>query len=246
MNYSEDILIRHSQIDDQREIKTGPLIDLIQDVEASNIESLTVFNEYNINNEVAIFITYRQIDFIERPLLKDLIKVNTYPYKTNPFYGFRETVLIKNNNPIILVNTLGAFVNFKTGRPTKLPKDIIDSIKHMKPLVPININRKIDISNTSFDLETEIVITKAFIDYYSHVNNSFYILFSESILPSDFYYNQIRTEYRKGLKLGDIAVLRRFKTKNGYYIIVYNKNDLEDIYTIVEFNNIGGVLNVNE
>lgn len=236
--YEENFVIRASQVDNQQKLKTGPAIDLFQDVEASHIVSLEEFNKYNSENNIAIVIAYRQFDILKKPKYQKQIKIDTKPHQTNSFYGFRESVMYEDGKPIICANTVGAFVDLTTNKPNRVPKNIINAIGNKPQVIKTKLNRKIDLINLDSNLvrKDKVYISKSFIDYYNHVNNAYYIVFAENLLPSEYTYRQIRCEYLEGLKLGDTALLELYQGSNGLYQVIIKSMKNDVVSAIVEFN----------
>jgi len=224
--YSRSDIIKISDLDTKYQQTTSSLITFLIDCEMLHIDSLTVFNKFCQDNNVGIFLTYRQIDIKRRLKFKDVINIVTFPYETLPFLGYRNTVIYDQNNEIVAESySLGNFVNIKTEKPIRLSEAVIDNIGK-SPKHPMEYTNRRIILTPDYELvkSVEIIIQPLHIDIYQHVNNLDYVEFVLNHIDQDFEYNRVRTEYKLALKLEDKASLTIYTKKDHYLGVITNES----------------------
>lgn len=226
MTFTYNSVVTQSQVDQRRKIKLKSLVDILQDVEAMHIDSLKTFSNYLHNNNIGIFLMYREIEIFEPLFQKDKIKVQSFPYFTNPIMGYRNT-LIKDLDDNVLIGTtsLGSFINLKTLKIDKLPINIIESLDHQDKYEKLSFNkRKIDISHLEFKHVETSKILHTYIDLYNHVNNSVYVQLIEHHISVDYDYRLIKLEYKKALNLQEqYHIYVSTNHSNDFTIIIRNQ-----------------------
>lgn len=231
------VLISNSHINNKKELTEIAMINLLQDIEGINIESLSEFSKYLDTNDLGVFLTYRQIDLIKKPKFNELVKLTTYPFKTNQISGYRHIYMLDaNNNPYVKTTAFGAFVNIKTNMPVRIPKEIVKTIGDKEADKSINIMpRKIELIKNEHKLLDVIKIRRSHIDRYNHVNNSHYVAFVLDSYEKEFDYKQIRIEYRNPFVLNDKCyVYLAFESLNK--LIFTLEDDKNNIHAIIEVN----------
>lgn len=233
------MLVSNSHIDNQMQMKLTAIINAIQDIEGIHIENLGEFSNYVNEHSLGIFLTYRQIDILEKPKFNTLVNIKTYPYNTNSIGGWRQIYLTDELERITVKSVaFGAFVNLSTGFPERIPKAAIKSINNFKEDVTMEVlPRKINIDNYTFENVKEVIVEDSYIDRYNHLNNAYYVEFALNTLTDVNKYNRIRVEYSKSFVKGDIIVLAQSSELNNEIIVTLSNKDNE-IYAIVSFSKV--------
>ena len=228
--------ISNSHVNKNLEIKADRIIDLLQDVEGIHIHSLTEFTNYLNENNLGVFLLYRQVDIIGRAKFNEEVTLTTYPYNTTKASGYRHIYMYgENGDPLVKTNSFGAFVNLDTLRPVRLPEEIINSIgdKSQDPTIE-NLPRRIKYNDTNLKLIEKIPVRKAFIDRYNHLNNAHYVSFALNNMEYNSF-TRIRAEYKDSFQLNDVIyVYEALDNENKTFVY---KNDEGRIYTVIEFSN---------
>src|SRR5690554_6373665 len=199
------VLISNSHINNKKELTEIAMINLLQDIEGINIESLSEFTKYLDTNDLGVFLTYRQIDLIKKPKFNELVKLTTYPFKTNQISGYRHIYMLDaNNNPYVKTTALGAFVNIKTNMAVIIPKEIVKTIGDKEANKSIDMmHRKIELIKNEHKPSAVVKIRRSHIDRYNHVYNSHYGAFLLDSYETASHYIQIRIEPRNPFVLND-------------------------------------------
>ena len=92
--------------------------------------------------------------------------------------------------------------------------------------------RKIKLPS-EFKKEEPFAVQKHHLDTNHHVNNCQYIRMAEDYLPEGFGVRQMRAEYKKQARLGDV-MYPEICTENGKVTVLLN-TDSGETYAVVEF-----------
>lgn len=135
-------------------------------------------------------------------------------------------------NILAYSNTNWIYMNIKTGRPERIPKEVSD-LYACEPAIPMEeASRKIAPVTEGISL-SPIQVHKYDIDSNNHVNNERYVPMAMECLPDGFIIRQLRVEYRNSAVYGD--TIYPFYHQEGDTLKV-SLNDADGIpYAIVEF-----------
>lgn len=231
-----EITLSNSHVDKDLKIKDGEIINLLQDVEGIHINNLKEFTNYLNNNNLGVFLLYRQVDILKKPKFAETVKLTTYPYNTNRISGYRHIYMYDENDELLVkTNSFGAFVNLETFRPARLPKEVNLWVKDgvMDPSVE-QLPRKIDFNEDNLKLIDKIKVRRSHIDRYNHLNNAHYVSFAIDNM-NGYEFNRIRAEYKISYRLNDIIYLYEDLTKDSKTFVYKDKDG--NIYTVIEFSN---------
>lgn len=232
--------ISNSHVNNKSKLNDFSIINFIQDIEGIHINSLKLFNKYLEDNNLGVFLTYREINIIKRPNIFSKLNITTHPFETRQVSGYRH-IYIKdeNNNNLITSTAFGVFVDLDNYSLKRLPKEVIKTIEDGKRDKDININpRKISYNK---DLKETLLyntkVKRSYIDRYNHMNNSYYVKIVYDLLDENFKYNNIRAEYIRSFKENDVInVYLKEKTLNKQIYLLKNEDNI--VYSVVEFANI--------
>lgn len=235
--FENNIIVSNSHVDKNMEMKEVAIINALQDIEGLHINNLTEFNNYLEENNLGVFLLYRQIDLIKKPTFSNKIKLLTHPYQTTIVSGYRHIYIYNEDNELLVTtNSFGAFINLDSYIPARLAKDIAKSIGdgNQSDLMEC-LPRKIDyINDNDGILLSEFNIHKSHIDRYNHVNNAYYIEFALDAFKEDISFNRIRAEYKQSFKLGNSVKVYLNKDELELKTILL-KNENNDLCAIIEF-----------
>lgn len=231
------ITLSNSHVNKDLEIKDNEIINLLQDIEGIHINNLREFTNYLNENNLGVFLLYRQVDIIKRPKFAETVELTTFPYNTNRIGGYRHIYMYDSgNNLLVKTNAFGAFVNLETFRPVRLPKDVNEWVKD--GVLDSNIEqlpRKINFNENSLKLVDKIKVRRSHIDRYNHLNNAYYVSFAIDNME-DFTFNRIRAEYKISYRLDDTIYLYEDLSSQGKTFVYMDEHN--NIYTVIEFTNV--------
>ncbi len=227
--------INSSDISYKNVIRLTNLINLVQDVEALHIDSMTKLKDEAYANNFSIPLNFRYLKILKWPKFKDEIKLVTYPYLTKSFFGYRNTLIYdKDNNLILESYSFGMFINLDTKTPHRISKETLDSINDLPKHKMSYHGRKVDIpENKKLINITKEKTKKTQIDYYNHLNNAFYLDMALNLLPDDFIYSEIFVEHMLAFKVNDLIIKELYEIDLGYLVILKNENN--EIHAVIKF-----------
>ena len=157
----------------------------------------------------------------------------TWPYDFKGFMGMRNfTMKTAEGESLAYANTFWTHLNTETGIPAKLTEEDVAGYESEEKLVMDYAPRKIR-------LPKECVIGEAFavqkhhLDTNHHVNNCQYVRMAEDYLPEGFRVRQMRAEYKKQARLGDV-IFPEVCIEDGRVTVLLN-TEQQDTYAVVEF-----------
>lgn len=234
-----EFLVSNSHCGVNSNMKLVAIVNALQDIEGVHIDNLDSFTSYFKDNNMGIYLMYRQIDIIEKPKFGEKVILTTYPFNTNPISGYRH-IFIKDETGRDLIKSIsfGAYVNLETAIPSRLPREIVKAVKDGKPDPSMeHLPRKIKYDNAKSKEIKRVLVEKSNIDRYGHLNNAFYVEFAVNAIENTDKYDRIRAEYIKPFMLNDIVVIK-VAEKDEEKIILELCSEEDEVNSIIEFSTI--------
>ncbi|HWR23408.1 MAG TPA: acyl-ACP thioesterase domain-containing protein [Feifaniaceae bacterium] len=224
-----------SRTDARGAMRLTGAMDSIQDCSMSWLESEPPFLEYLRENNLAMFLVSRQADILRLPVFGENIRVKTWIYHASSFLGYRNTVLYGEDGlPCILTWAVGAFVNFDTGKMSRIPQAELDKITIEDRLDMEYLDKKIVLPRVPERHLDAFRVRRSDIDINHHMNNAKYIEAALEFLPETFTAKRLRIEYKSPAKLGDWVYPKLMEGPEGtYYVRLLNLNG--DPFAVMEF-----------
>lgn len=231
--YQFDSRIRYSEVDKECNLTLTAMMNYFQDCSVAHSESLDRGVRYLSENHMAWVLSSWQICCDNMPRLFDEVTVSTWAYDMKAFYGYRNfTMDRKNGERLAYANSVWVLVDTLTGRPVKVPEDIINEYGTLPQLEMECSSRKIKVP-ADMEAGAEMVVPKFFIDSNQHMNNEKYVAIAQELLPAEFKIKELRVEYKKEAKLGDTIRSSVKKTDEGIVAVLADTEDKP--YAVVQF-----------
>ena len=231
--YQFDSRIRYSEVDKECNLTLTAMMNYFQDCSVAHSESLDRGVRYLSENHMAWVLSSWQICCDNMPRLFDEVTVSTWAYDMKAFYGYRNfTMDRKNGERLAYANSVWVLVDTLTGRPVKVPEDIINEYGTSPQLEMECSSRKIKVP-ADMEAGAEMVVPKFFIDSNQHMNNETYVAIAQELLPAEFKIKELRVEYKKEAKLGDTIRSSVKKTDEGIVAVLADTEDKP--YAVVQF-----------
>lgn len=231
--YQFDSRIRYSEVDKECNLTLTAMMNYFQDCSVAHSESLDRGVRYLSENHMAWVLSSWQICCDNMPRLFDEVTVSTWAYDMKAFYGYRNfTMDRKNGERLAYANSVWVLVDTLTGRPIKVPEDIINEYGTSPQLEMECSSRKIKVP-ADMEAGAEMVVPKFFIDSNQHMNNEKYVAIAHELLPAEFKIKELRVEYKKEAKLGDTIRSSVKKTDEGIVAVLADTEDKP--YAVVQF-----------
>lgn len=233
MAYQFDSRVRYSEIDMNRKLTVGSLIDYFQDCSTFQSESLGYGLDYMEQNHLAWMVLSWQIEIIRRPALAEKITAVTWPYSFKAFYGYRNFALMDENGEFLAkANSVWVLMDVASGRPCRTLKDHTEKYVLEPPLDMEPAARKMQIPQES-QAQEAFYVGQHHLDTNHHVNNGQYIRMAESYLPEGFETGRLWVEYRQQAHLHDRIIPKIYQEAD--QVIVSLCGDEDIVYAVVSF-----------
>ena len=210
--------VGYSSIGQNNVATCSALINFLQDCGSFHMSNEDIFQYYFVKHNLALFLAYMQTDIIKYPSYGEEITINTWIYEINSFFGLRNyTIYDANHNQCVISYAIGAFVDKSSGKPIKIPAEVLATHPLYEKFPMEYTSRKINLPQKKTEME-EIKVHKYHLDLNNHVNNARYIDIAYEFLPNNFIPKRIRCEYKTPAKQGDIIKPYLYTSNEGFII----------------------------
>ena len=222
-------------------LRLSHALDYLLECECFQMDSEDEFSVYLRKNGFAVFLAFRQVEIVRLPAYGERLTIRTNVYDCKNFFGFRNTTIYDGQGRIcVLCAAIGAFVDRATGRPAKVPVEIIRGF-HFDPALPMEyLSRKIALPAQEPEILAPFRVKEHQADMYGHFNSN--RSFDETMdrLPKDFRFNRLRLEYKAQARPGDLitpALYRGIPAPDGLTFTLSNESA---VCTVFEFSTAPG------
>lgn len=201
--YTWDSRVRFSEIGEDKRLTLDSILNYFQDS--------STFHSEDIGNGMAVVenlhrvwvLSSWQIVVEEYPEIGERIKLGTWPYDFNRFFGGRNFIMYGEDGRVLAyANSLWTYLDSDTGRPARIEEDVLKKYT-LEPKYDMNYaERKISISE-QMEEKGSFPVEVYHLDTNHHVNNGQYVKMAGAYLPQGFEIAQMRAEYKKSAVLGD-------------------------------------------
>ena len=217
-------------------LRLSHALDYLLECECFQMDSEDEFSVYLRQNGFAVFLAFRQVEIMRLPAYGEHLVIRTNVYDCKNFFGFRNTTIYDAEGRIcILCAAIGAFVDRATGRPAKVPTEIVRGFRFDPPLPMEYLSRKIMLPAQEPERLAPFRVKEHQADMYGHFNSNRSFDETMEYLPPDFRFNRIRLEYKAQARPGDLitpAVYRGIPASDALTFTLSNESGL---CTIFEF-----------
>jgi acyl-ACP thioesterase len=156
-------------------------------------------------------------------------------YQCQSFIGYRNTVILDEAGlPCVKSWSTGAFVARETGRPAKLPAELIGLLT-LDPQAEMDYQgKKIRLPDQPGEDLPPVGVRRNDIDFNRHVNNARYVELALEYSGEDFAVSRFRAEYKRPAAYGDTFYPRLIKAGRDTLYVLLN-NDAGEPFTVMEF-----------
>lgn len=231
--YSFDSKVRYSEVGEDKKLTLNSIINYFQDCSTFQSEELGVgLSRMEQEHRVWVLSSWQIV--IERyPALCEEIRISTWPYYFQGFFGYRNfTMTDKEGKLIAYANSLWSFLDADTGRPVRVPEDIEEKYVLEEKLAMNYASRKVPMPGSG-ETREPFTVKKQHLDTNHHVNNGQYIQMARNYIPDGFPIHQMRAEYKKSALLGDV-IYPVVEEEDGRFLVALC-GELGRPYTVVEF-----------
>ncbi len=231
--YSVESRIRYSEVDVDEKLPLDGIINYFQDCSTFHSEDVGVGLDYLISHHRAWVLSSWQIIIQRYPKFGEHITVGTWAYAFQGFIGSRNFIMTdEGGHQVACANSVWVYLNTENEKPAKLDEFERNAYAVEPKLDMEYAPRKIRLPKDYVTLRP-ITILEHHLDTNHHVNNGQYVKMALGLLPDHQDILQMRVEYRKPAKLGDVLQSRLY-TEPGRQIIALC-DDIGEPYSVIEF-----------
>ncbi|MCD8217665.1 MAG: thioesterase [Clostridiales bacterium] len=222
--YSFSSRARYSEVDEAGNLNLVSMMNYLQDCCLFHADSLGVGPDYQKSHHCLWVVTGWQIMIDQYPKMFEPIIVETIPYQFSGYLGWRN-VLIRDGQGKCLVraNSSWVYLSTDTWKPVRPEKAEIDAYGTEGRIQMEYAPRKIKLPENMADSGC-IPVTGYLIDTNHHVNNLKYIELGRSLIDDNFPVKELRAEYKKQAKPGDIFYPKTGRLAGWNYVSMENES----------------------
>ena len=210
------------------------LIKYLQDA-AGEHSDLAGYGISNIEKtHLAWLVLNWKVKMISHPHYNEEITIKTWARRLEKVYSYRDfEILDSNNNLFAIASSKWLLVDSNTKKIKHITEDIVNSYGlNNKAVFNVNLDEKPKVPENN-SLNFTYKVQRRDIDTNHHVNNGQYVRMATAYLPDDFPVREMRAEYRRQAKLGDMIQPMRYEMEDGYLVVLQDPEG--QVYCVVRF-----------
>lgn len=231
--YTWESRVRFSEIGEDKRLTLDSILNYFQDSSTFHSEDIGNGMEVVEGLKRVWVLSSWQIVVNEYPKMGEHIKLGTWPYDFNRFFGGRNFIMYGDDGRVLAyANSLWTYLNSENGRPVRVEDEIVSRYQ-------LEAKYDMDYADRKIALPEEMTAQNAFpvevyhLDTNHHVNNGQYVKMAGAYLPQGFEIAQMRAEYKKSAVLGDMIYPRAAVESDK--VIVSLEDEAGNAFTVVEF-----------
>ena len=218
--------VRYSEIGPDGRMTPVALMTRMQDCGVFHCDSVGRGPAYWKENRCGWIIVSWQVILLELPEFGNRVIARTIPYRFHGFEGDRnyEVYALPGGNPdeqpvrCAYANSRWVYYDLAKQRPIRVPPEEAECFP-LDPPLPMECSpRKIALPDLVPEIKKPIEIMEMNIDTNQHVNNLQYIDMARAYLPADYRIGELRVEYSKQCRLGDVLYPKVYSTEKTVWV----------------------------
>ena len=231
--YTWDSRVRFSEIGEDKKLTLDGILNYFQD--SSTFHSEDIGNGMDVVEGLkrVWVLSSWQIVVNEYPKIGDRIRLGTWPYDFNRFFGGRNFIMYDENQSVLAyANSLWTYLDSETGRPARIEEEVVKKYT-LEPKYDMEYaDRKIALPE-EMEAKNSFPVEVYHLDTNHHVNNGQYVKMAGAYLPQEFEIAQMRAEYKKSAVLGDVICPKVWTGEDR--LIVSLDDETGKAFAVVEF-----------
>ena len=231
--YTWDSRVRFSEIGEDKRLTLDGILNYFQDSSTFHSEDIGNGMEVVESLKRVWVLSSWQIVVNEYPKIGEKIKLGTWPYDFNRFFGGRNFIMYGADGRVLAyANSLWTYLNSENGRPARVDDQIVQ-LYELEPKYDMEYaDRKIALPD-EMEEKTSFPVEVYHLDTNHHVNNGQYVKMAGAYLPQGFEIAQMRAEYKKSALLGDVICPKVHAEESK--VIVSLEDTEGNAFAVVEF-----------
>ena len=226
MEYTMECRVRYSEAMEDAKVHLPRLLDYFQDCATFHTQDIGIGFNKGIMKGRGWFLLAYEVTIYRKPVLFENLTIKTVPYHMRRYYGYRYFyVYDEQGNCIVEADSIWILMDLKKLIPVKIPDKMSRLYVEQEDQTPITIKRKITIKDGNWKKIESIPVQKMYIDTNFHVNNTWYVVWAQDLLPEDKEIHSIKIEYRQAAKLDDLIDIYLYEEDDQWYLQYVNQDD---------------------
>ncbi len=231
--YSIKRKVAMSDVGADNRLKIVSMLESFGDCEQFQIDDTPYITDYFSSNNFGLYVGFRQIDIYSMPEYGSEFSVVTGIYEVGKVMGYRNTCAYDSSGNIISKSyTMGATVDLKTQKATRVSNEYIDGFKADEKVDMEYTSRKVILPQCEPIKLKEFNVPSHFIDNYKHMNNVNYIAVALACLGVGYNPKRIRVEYKLSARAGESITPYLYKVNGKSYVSLVG---VSGVFCNVEF-----------
>lgn len=211
------------------------VISMMQDCSQLWLESEPEMQQYFQEKHITQMLASRQVDFYRFAPYGAHLDVVTRVYGCKGFLGYRNTALYGADGTVYAQSwSIGAFVSLSTGKPTRLPPEIVEHVTYDPKLDMEYLDKRLRLPEAPPQVYPALTAARSDIDFNRHVNNAQHIRMACEYLPEGQKHGRMRVEYKKPAKQGDVLTPHIYTGSEGT-VVAALLGEGQKPFAVVEF-----------
>ena len=231
--YTWNSRVRFSEIGEDKRLTLDGILNYFQDSSTFHSEDIGNGMEVVEGLKRVWVLSSWQIVVNEYPKIAERIKLGTWPYDFNRFFGGRNFIMYGEDGRVLAyANSLWTYLNSENGRPVRVEEEVVSKYQ-LEPKYDMEYaDRKITLPEEMEEKES-FPVEIYHLDTNHHVNNGQYVKMAGAYLPRGFEIAQMRAEYKKSALLGDMIYPK--VAVEADKVVVSLDDEAGNAFTVVEF-----------
>lgn len=224
--YEMKIQVRYSETDQNGRVKLHQILEYFQDCVTFHSMAVGLGIRGDKQEDRAWYLIAWNIRIHRYPQMAENLTIVTEPYKMRGFYGYhRFRILDAQGTVLVEADSNWIFMDTKKMIPVKIPQDLAE--RYISAPVKdqtVRVKRKLSADGVWTEGE-KLTVTKIFLDSNGHVNNTYYVLWAEDVLPECYEIGEVKVDYRQSAFLNDMIHISYIEEKDGWRVRFLNQDD---------------------
>lgn len=231
--YEFDSRVRYSETDADGNMTWLALMDYFQDCSVFHSESVGLGMDVWEKTHQSWILSSWQICLNRMPKMAEKITTQTWAYGMKGFYGYRNFSMNDESGArVAYANSIWVLMDTERMIPARVPEEMAQAYG-IEPQLPMNCSERKIVLPNQYKTKDSLVVPSYFIDSNHHMNNSRYVQVALEYVPEQFAVAEVRVEYRKAAKYGDVLIPHVTEEENR--IVVALCEEAGQPYAIVVF-----------
>ncbi len=225
--YEMKIQVRYSETDQNGKVRLHQILEYFQDCVTFHSMAVGLGIRGDEQENRAWYLIAWDIKIHRYPEMAEYLAITTEPYKMRGFYGYRRfKIMDKNNNVLAEADSNWIFMDIEKMIPVKIPKNLAERyISGPVQDQTVRVKRKLSAEGEWVERES-LTVTKIFLDSNGHVNNTYYVLWAEDVLPENYEIKEVKVDYRQSVFFKDTIHISFIEEENGWRVRFMNQNQM--------------------